>query len=170
MMYPAFLVIWVVVIGAGAASLSCLAKFNTIGFRSLIPSATIATSVLIVQTVPFTKLWLDIDFFLYKEKRSEIVEKIARGELEPNVDHNPRLISLGDSFPLLSMGGNEVIVEGHGDRKYVLFYTYRGILDNYSGFLYVPDGGNPSAFGDLNEFLSTRAEPMEKNWYFVSHR
>ena len=68
------------------------------------------------------------------------------------------------------MGGNEVVVEEHDDKTYVLFFTFRGVLDNYSGFLYVPDGGSPSLFSDLDEQQFTQIVPLEENWYFVSHR
>jgi len=95
---------------------------------------------------------------------------VFAGTLQPNVDHNPRLIRLDESYPLVSMGGNEIVVEEHDGGKYVLFFTFRGILDNYSGFLYVPSGGVPSLFSDLNEQQFTEIEPLEENWYFVSHR
>jgi hypothetical protein len=42
------------------------------------------------------------------------------------------------------MGGNEVAVEEHAIKKYVLFFTFQGILDQYAGFLFVPEGGPPT--------------------------
>jgi hypothetical protein len=68
------------------------------------------------------------------------------------------------------MGGNEVVVERHGGETYILFFTYRGILDNYSGFLYVTNGGSPSLFSDLSEEQFTQIVPQEQDWYFISHR
>ena len=68
------------------------------------------------------------------------------------------------------MGGNEVVVESHDGANYVFFFTFRGILDNYSGFLYVPEGGKASRFSDLSEQDSTQIKHLENNWYFTSHR
>lgn len=67
------------------------------------------------------------------------------------------------------MGGNEIVVERHREGAYVLFFTYRGVLDNYSGFLFVPQGGDPRGFRDLGE-TGTTIEPLEQQWYFVAHR
>jgi hypothetical protein len=166
---PLIIAVWWVVVGAGFASLTCLTKVRTIGVRALAPTAVIVLSVLIVTFAPFTSLWLDFDYWLYMEERLEIVERVAGGELEPNVEHNAKLIGLGDSYPLVSTGGNEIVVEEHEGKKYVLFFTFRGVLDNYSGFLYVPSGGSPSLFSDLNEEFA-QIKLLEENWYLVSHR
>ncbi len=162
--------VWWIVAGTGLAALTCLTKIRTIGVRAFVPVAVIALSVLIVFFTPFTRMWLELDYWLYEEERKEIVEKVFARTLQPNVDHNARLIRLGGSYPLVSMGGNEIVVEEHDGGKYVLFFTFRGILDNYSGFLYVPSGRVPSLFSDLNEQQFTEIEPLEENWYFVSHR
>jgi hypothetical protein len=51
----------------------------------------------------------------------------------------------------------------------VFFFTFRGILDNYAGFLYVPSGGKPTEYSDLNEPQSVEIEHLEGNWYYASH-
>jgi hypothetical protein len=163
-------VVWWVVIGVGLASLTCLTKIRAIGTRSFVPAAVIALSILIVTLVPFTDLWLKVDYARYKKERNEIVLKILRGDLTSNVSYNAKLIALGDRYPLVSMGGNEVIVEHHNGNTYILFYTFRGVLDNYSGFLYVSGGGSPSLFSDLNEQATTQIMPLGEDWYYASHR
>lgn len=162
--------VWWVVIGVGLASLTSLTKIRTIGIRAFVPPAVIALSVSIVTLVPFTDLWLKLDYSLHKKERNAIVQRILAGNLTSNVSHNTRLIALGDAYPLVSMGGNEVVVEEHNGHTYVLFYTFRGVLDNYSGFLYVSDGGSPSLFADLNEQATTQVISLEENWYYASHR
>ena len=53
-------------------------------------------------------------------------------------------------------------------KKYVFFYTFRGILDNYSGFLWVPEGGKPELFQDAGE-SGTEVLFYGGNWYFIGH-
>ena len=95
---------------------------------------------------------------------------VIDGELQPNVEYNSQLIQLDTNERNLSMGGNEIIVEEHLGDTYVFFFTFRGVVDNYAGFLYVPLGGSPSLFGDLDEPDSTQLVEFLGNWYFASHR
>ncbi len=94
---------------------------------------------------------LDLDFKLHKTQREVVIENVNNGSLSPNVVHNSSLINLENRYPVLSAGGNEIVVEQHEGLKYVFFFTFRGILDNYAGFLYVPNGGKPTECSDLNE-------------------
>ena len=50
----------------------------------------------------------------------------------------------------------------------MFFFTYRGILDNYSGFLFVHSGGDPRRFADLGE-PTTDIIQQEDHWYFAAH-
>jgi hypothetical protein len=162
-------VVWVFFIIAAIAGLTCVFRYRKIGVISFSPLSIMTAAFLIVYFVPFTNLWLKADFALYKKEREEIVKKVYANELKPNVSHNPSLIDLGNSYPLVSMGGNEIVVEEHAGLKYVFFYTFRGILDNYSGFIYVPDGGEPKYYSDLDESNSTQITPLDGNWYYASH-
>ncbi len=116
--------------------------------------------------VPFTSIELWMDFHTKKADREAIIEAIQSGKLQPNVPHNKRLISLG-STRRLSAGGNEVMVETTERGKYVFFFTYRGILENYSGFLYVPAGGRPESFGPRGE-RTAQVVQFSTHWYFMS--
>ncbi|MDH4120241.1 MAG: hypothetical protein OEV94_00845 [Deltaproteobacteria bacterium] len=136
---------------------------------SLPPVMVCAVTLALLYFVPFTKLWLDLDFVLYKSAREELVEQVLNNTLKPNVSHNPDLIALPWHAPRVSMGGNEIVVEKHEGITYVFFYTFRGILDNYSGFLYVPKGGRPEKFSDLNETDSTQLVRLDDHWFYVSH-
>lgn len=61
------------------------------------------------------------------------------------------------------------MVEEHDGLQYVFFFTFRGILDNYSGFLFVPEGGDPTRFRDLNEPESTQLARYASHWYFAGN-
>lgn len=119
--------------------------------------------------VPFTDLWLEWNFDRYETERLKVVEMVQAGTLVPNVPHNPSLIALPDRSPCLSQGGNEIVVEEHEGGQYVFFFTYRGILDNYSGFLCVPPGGDPRLFSDLGEKDTTQLVAVRGRWIYASH-
>src|SRR3546814_7211574 len=99
--------VWWIVVGAGLVSLTCFTKIRTIGVRALAPIAVIVLSVLIATFAPFTSFWLDFDYWRYAEERLEVVERVADGELEPNVEYNAKLIGLGDSYPVVSARSEE---------------------------------------------------------------
>jgi hypothetical protein len=137
------------------------------GWRAIAPLAVCIAAWAVVDSVPFTRLWLQANFHLLREQREAVVARVQDGSLQPNVPHNASLIALG-SGRTLSMGGNEIVVEEHGGEKFVFFFTHRGILDNYSGFLFVPEGGNPRAFSDLAE-AESQLVPYGGPWYFAGH-
>ena len=169
LMVPLSGAVWLFFIGCIISSLTCLCKFKDIGRKSLAPIGIQAITFLLVIYVPFTMLWLKADFILNKGKRDEVVALVLNGELKPNVPHNSSLIHLNDNFSGLSRGGNDIVIESHEGLTYVFFFTFRGILDNYSGYLYVPKGGFPEKYSDLNETDATEIKHIENNWYFVSH-
>ncbi len=169
LMMPLSGVVWLFFIGCIISSLTCLLKFKDIGKKSLAPIGIQVTAFLLVIYVPFTMLWLNVDYIINKEQRDVVVAQILSDQLKPNVEHNSSLIHLGDNYSGLSRGGNDIVIENHAGLTYVFFFTFRGILDNYSGYLYVPEGGSPEKYSDLNETDVTEIKQIENNWYFVSH-
>lgn len=162
-------IIWLGFFVVFGLSLSCFTKYKSIGVKAGIPVTIQMAAFLIIYFVPFTNLWIKSDFWIYNKQREEVVNKVNLGELKPNKDPNSSIIKLGPEYSNISMGGNEILVEGENNKKYVFFFTFRGILDNYSGFIYVPDGGDPRKFSDLNEKESTKLDHLSGNWYYASH-
>ncbi|MCH6265881.1 hypothetical protein [Neobacillus citreus] len=122
-------------------------------------------TILLLLIVPFNQIILDIDFKTNKSEREQIVKMVENGELKPNISHDSSLIQLPKKYEHLSSGGGEIMVEKSGDGFNILFFTYRGILDNFSGFVYTPNDQKSfkNAFdGDFKEI-----DKREKNWYFV---
>lgn len=110
---------------------------------------------------PFNELSLRLDIRKNFEPRSKIVQKIKEGELIPDEDGK---IELPFWDRHLSKGG-AVFVEKDGDLK-VLFLTFRGILDNFSGLVYTSDDEKPEgdAFGaDLGEVIK-----VKEYWYWIA--
>lgn len=122
-------------------------------------------TILLIFFFPFTQIVLDIDYKMNKSEREEVVEMVEKGILKPNVSHDSSLIQLPEKYIGLSKGGGEIVIEKDGNNSSILFFTYRGILDNFSGFVYSPDDKKPSQHdfdGDFNE-----VEKLDVKWYFV---
>ncbi|TDK61775.1 hypothetical protein E2K98_12865 [Bacillus salipaludis] len=123
-------------------------------------------TIILLFFIPFNQIVLDINFKWNKSEREQVAKMVENKTLKPNVSYNSSLIHLPKKYEHLSSSGGEIVVEKSGDSYQILFFTYRGILDNFSGFVYTPNGQKPSkkAFdGDMKEI-----DKMDKNWYFVS--
>ncbi|EIJ78028.1 hypothetical protein PB1_10699 [Bacillus methanolicus PB1] len=127
----------------------------------------------VIQTVtiilwlffPFTQVVLDIDFKINKSDREEVARKVENGTLKPNVSYNPSLIHLPKEYDQLSKGSGEIVLEKNGDNYSILFITFRGILDNFSGIVYSPNSqrlARSDFGGDLKEI-----EKIDGNWYWL---
>ena len=131
---------------------------------SLLPLVALVALLVSAQFVDFTRLWLRANFVLGHATREKIVRQVAAGELRPNVEHNSRLIRLPVLYRELSVGGGEIVVEA----EKVFFYTFRGILDNFAGFIYCPDDSPPVNGAFAGEFFII--QKMAPRWYYVSAR
>jgi len=122
-------------------------------------------TIILVFIVPFNQIILDIDFKINKSKREQVVKMVENGELKPNVSYNSALIHLPTKYKHLSSGGGDIVIEKSNNGYDILFFTYRGIPDNFSGFVYTVNDQKPftKAFnGDFKEI-----DKMDKNWFFV---
>lgn len=166
LMVPLESAIWIAFWTIAVISLSCLTQWKKIGPKSLAPVALQIFTVLAVAFVPFTSIWLRVDFAMHRSTREAIVKKVDSGELSGS---GGPLIQLTGQYPVVSRGGNQIVVEEHSGRRYILFYTFRGILDNYAGFLHVAPGGDPTEYSDLNEKEVSEIVRLDGDWYYVSH-
>ncbi|MFG1490404.1 hypothetical protein ABMA58_14230 [Oceanospirillum sp. HFRX-1_2] len=170
LMMPLYGFVWLFFIVCMVFSLTSLFNFKSVGLTCFAPLGIHVVALVLVAYVPFTMLWLKADYMINKEQREQVVAKVLNGELQPHVNYNASLINLSDGYPGLSRGGNDIVIESHEGLTYVLFFTFRGVLDNYSGYLYVPKGGSPEMYSDLNESEFTQIKHIESNWYLISHR
>lgn len=118
-----------------------------------------------VLFVPFTAITLQLDFSINQLKREEVVQKVLDRSLSPNVSHHASLIRLPQEYRKLSKGGGEIVVEEDGETCQILFYSYRGVVDNYAGFVYTSDGSEPRE-SDFGEFIEVKK--LEQNWFWIS--
>ena len=123
-------------------------------------------AVSIVFAVPFTQIMINLDFKFNLNDRNKVVAMVQSGTLTPNVSHNEKLIFLPKQYRHLSKGGGEILVAEKGKENHIFFFTFRGILENYSGYMYRFDDSFPNN-GDFNsEFY--QKERLAPNWYWVS--
>ena len=115
---------------------------------------------------PFNQVDLDFNFKIHQDKREEIATKIENGVIKPNVPDSPSLIQLPKEYTQLSKGGGDIVLETKGKTKSILFFTYRGTLDSFSGFVYDPNDNKPSKSDFDGDFK--QIEKVHKNWYYVS--
>ncbi|SHM85967.1 hypothetical protein SAMN04487918_12034 [Bacillus sp. bc15] len=122
--------------------------------------------IIICIYVPFVKIYMKLDFIIYKEDRKQVIELIEQKKLIPNVEYNSKMIHLPKQFVSTSKNGGDVLVQEKENSTLIFFYTYRGILDNFSGFIYSFNDIKPikSDFNsDFKEIIK-----VEKNWYYVT--
>jgi hypothetical protein len=115
---------------------------------------------------PFNQVNLDLNFKIHQDKREEVATKIENGVIKPNVPNSPSLIQLPKEYTQLSKGGGDIVVETKGKAKSILFFTYRGMIDNFSGFVYNPNDNKPSKSDFNGDFKQIKK--VHKNWYYVS--
>jgi hypothetical protein len=115
---------------------------------------------------PFNQVNLDLNFKIHQDKREEVATQIENGVIKPNVSDSPSLIQLPKKYTQLSKGGGDIVVETKGKAKSILFFTYRGMLDNFSGFVYNPNDNKPSKSDFNGDFKQIKK--VHKNWYYVS--
>ncbi|PFT30392.1 hypothetical protein [Bacillus cereus] len=122
--------------------------------------------IIICIYVPFVKIYMKLDFIIYKEDRKQVIELIEQKKLIPNVEYNSKMIHLPKQFVSTSKNGGDILVQEKENSTLIFFYTYRGILDNFSGFIYSFNDIKPikSDFNsDFKEIIK-----VEKNWYYVT--
>ena len=108
-----------------------------------------------------SNLILKIDFAFNLDKREEVVEMIQNKVLTSNVSHNSSIIELPSKYKNLSKGGGEVNVKEGS----IFFYTFRGILDNFSGFVYMPDDNEPYKHDFLCSHMQLKK--MKDHWFWM---
>jgi hypothetical protein len=158
----------------GVAAICSLVWFLATGLRATllaVSSLVCVITVLILVLVPFYRITTDVYFRVLKPEREAIVTRVLSGEIESRATkagYDDGWVALGPGEPLVSRGGNNIIVDSIDGKAYIFFYTDRGIFGEYSGFLWVSDGGNPTRFEDLRDPSGSQVRQYDEHWYWVS--
>jgi hypothetical protein len=155
--------------GCIAWSATLLPKVRAGGAKFALPFLICALTAAILAWAPLHRIALQQNFHWHRESRERIVARIEAGELTPNVGRDSNLIALGDGEPNVSAGGNEIVVEETDEGTYVLFLTSRGLKHTFTGFLRIPEGGDPNNFFEFDGKPPRRLERYDKDWYFVAN-
>lgn len=170
MFIPIYGALLLLLISAIASVIKLASGIKKEGLSGAIPfGINLLTAMIIVWYTPLSDLWMTANYPLYKTGRAEVVKQIEEDKLKSEGE-NRALIQLPDYFPILSSGGNDVLFEPKGKEFYVLFFTFRGILASYAGYLYVPDGGDPAEFAEMKGDYFFIIDPVAPNWFWVSSR
>lgn len=164
---PLIALIWLVVILSALWGVVHAFLYRKNGISVIAPAAVSVVTLLVASFFPFTELWLYTNFHLNQSAREQVVENIRSGIITHDASVHSQLIALTEGASL-SLGGGEVIVQETPEGPFVFFYTFRGILDSYSGFLWVPKGSTPQQFNDAGE-SGTTIIPYADHWYFIGH-
>jgi len=139
-------------------------KAQKLKYKAFIPLTINLVTFIMVFTIPFTSIMLYLDFKFNMDEREEVVEMVKSKELESNDLNDDRIIILPEEYEHLSKGGGEIIIERDRGKLKIFFYTYRGILNNFSGFAYISDDSKLKASdfnGDFKEI-----EKKKEHWYW----
>jgi hypothetical protein len=115
----------------------------------------------IIWFVPFNNIWLDIVFSANWQGYNEVVQMVERGEIGLVTG---KAVQLPQKYQYLSTGGGDIIIEKQDGVTSILFFTYRGVLDNYSGYVYRSDNSPPPE----DDLLGPWKQVMQKkpHWFF----
>jgi hypothetical protein len=121
--------------------------------------------------VPFTALTTNLDFRVHYAARTVVVGDVLAGKYDNHIESSGTrgdFIALPANLSYLSSGGGEVIRFHHQDRTMILFFSFRGILDSFSGFVFSTDNAPPTNGDFGGQFVEVI--PLRKNWFWVASR
>ncbi len=111
---------------------------------------------------PFSPLFQTIEFSFNLDEREEVANQILNGEIQPSNERRD-LFQVPEHHNQSSLSqGKEVLKM---DDK-LFFFKVRGILDNFSGYVFSPDGTAPTNEDVQADIIELRK--MNTNWYYVS--
>jgi hypothetical protein len=130
------------------------------------PLVTHLLTLLVVHYVPFQPALREVNFWLNYDARMQVVQSIERRELAADLVDGERVVPLPRNYRHLSRGGGDVIISRSAGRTLVFFYTFRGVTDNFSGFMYRSDDSWPEQYDLGGSYVSVRR--YGPNWYWVA--
>lgn len=148
----------------GWALIYAVLKFKTDRHKAYIPLAINIIIGFFIYLFPIQNLVVNVDFYSKLEDREKFVSMVKSHEL---INMKNGFVKLPQKEKHLSKGG-DIIVEEKNDTIKIFFYTFRGILDSYSGFIYCSDDTEPSKNtfgGDI-----TQIKKMKDHWFWVVFR
>ncbi len=141
-------------------------SFKRDRLRAVLPLAVNALLLVLLFTVPFTAITLDLNFRWRLAEREEVVSMVESGELGPVSPGEMKSFDLPRKYRHLSRGGRVAVQRDKDGTASVLFYTFVGVLDNFAGFIHRADEGKPSSHDFAGDFKTM--EKQKDHWYWGS--
>jgi hypothetical protein len=127
------------------------------------------TTAAILVFVPFDWILLKVDFAINLHSRTVAAERILAGiqQESPMSGGRGDLVHLNGFQHRLSEDG-DVMVWHTAQKQMVFFFTFRGILDSFSGFIYSANDLPPEKEDFGGEWVEV--QHLRKNWYWAASR
>jgi hypothetical protein len=136
---------------------------------AFMPLAVNLWVIAIVMLFPFTEITTKLDFKWHHAKRMEVVSAVLDGKMDKFITHRGGrgdVIHLPPEFRGMSAGGDDIMVFRRNGHVLIFFFTYRGILDHFSGFIFSGDDTKPENGDFGGDFIEL--ERLRPNWYWAA--
>lgn len=131
--------------------------------KTIIPMLINIITLLLIFFIPFRNLTLIFDIENNFDERNKIIENIEYKNLNTN---SLQKMELPFASKYLSKDGGEIFINIKNENLFVLFFTFRGVLDNFSGLVYSSNNNPPDKNifgGDLKQIIKEK-----DNWYWIA--
>ena len=147
-----------------------LIKERKILSRQRIASVLVISSLFLLTFFrqPVNQIIEKADWYIFFNKRTEVVEQVKNGKLKPNVSWNGWICELPYEFPVISNGGNDIGIfrNQENNRTTVTFWVFRNFFDSPSTHFVFTD--DPDEIKRIEEKIETRPNDnwrIKDNWY-----
>jgi len=109
-----------------------------------------------------------VDWRIFYNKRTEIVEQVKSNDLNPNVDWNGWVCELPFEFPVISHGGNDIGIIRNEEKNTttVTFWIFRNFFSAPSTrLIYTNDSAKIESINKLIKRHPKDNWKIEENWY-----
>jgi hypothetical protein len=127
------------------------------------------TSLAVFLFVPFNEIELDINFSINVQSRTDVAQRVLAKipSAAPMLGGRGDFVHLTGSEYRLSDDG-DVMVWHTAQKQMVFFFTFRGVLDSFSGFVYSANDLPPENEDFGGEWVEVTR--LRKNWYWAASR
>jgi hypothetical protein len=105
-------------------------------------------------------MWLEVEFRWKWDDYNEVIALIESGELQPD---DSGLTRLPPEYLYLTVGG-DIIIDTSDVTLSVFFFTFRGVMDNFSGYMYRANNTPPDDV--ITDW--TQIQQKRPYWFFCS--
>ena len=116
---------------------------------------------------PVNQIIEKADWYIFYNKRTEVVEQVKNGELKPNVSWNGWVCELPFELPVISNGGNDIGIFRNqvNNRTTVTFWVFRNFFDSPSTHFVFTD--DPEEIKRIEGKIETKPNDnwrIRENW------